>query len=76
MALRELNIILVGFDRASMPLHAGNLTREGLGHAGIILFRRTVSRIAYGRQAQLLVDFWSRSSNWDWDDRVEYLPSP
>jgi hypothetical protein len=76
MALRELSIILVGFDRASKPMHAGNLTREGLGHAGIILFRRTVPRIAYGKQAQLLVDFWSRSSDWDWADRIEYLPRP
>jgi hypothetical protein len=76
MVLRELGIIVVGFDRASMPMHAGNLTREGLGHAGVILFRRSVPRTAYGEQAQLLVDFWAQASRWDWADRIHYLPMP
>jgi hypothetical protein len=74
MALRESRMILVGFDRASIPMHAGVLTREGLGHAGVILFRRSVSAVAYGRQARLLVDFWRETSGWDWADRIEYLP--
>src|SRR5882724_4834130 len=51
MVLRESEMILVGFDRASLPMHAGRLTSEGLGHAGVILFRRAVSAVAYGRQA-------------------------
>jgi hypothetical protein len=76
MALREAGIILVGFDRASLPMHAGNLTREGLGHAGIILFRRSVPTVAYGKQARLLVNFWQESEKWDWPDRIEYLPGP
>src|SRR5262249_11323339 len=38
MALGEWGLIPVGFDCASLPWHAGTLTREGLGHAGIILF--------------------------------------
>jgi hypothetical protein len=67
-------MVLVGFDRASLPMHAGELTREGLGHAGVILFRRSVSAVAYGRQARLLVNFWREAANWDWADRVEYLP--
>ena len=74
MALRESRMILVGFDRASMPMHAGKLTREGLGHAGVILFRRSVSAVAYGTQARLLVNFWREAANWDWADRIEYLP--
>jgi len=74
MALRESEMILVGFDRASMPMHAGALTREGLGHAGVILFRRSVSVVAYGKQARLLVNFWREAENWDWADRIEYLP--
>jgi hypothetical protein len=74
MALRESGLILVGFDRASMPVHAGELTREGLGHAGIILFRRSVSPIAYGKQPRLLVDLWREAEDWDWADRIEYLP--
>ncbi|MGB8369715.1 MAG: hypothetical protein ACLPYZ_02070 [Limisphaerales bacterium] len=76
MTLRESKMILVGFDRASIPMHAGELTREGLGHAGIILFRRSVSAIAYGRQARLLVDLWREAEDWDWADRIKYLPRP
>ncbi len=74
MALREANLILVGFDRSSLPMHAGTLTREGLGHAGVILFRRSVSSVAFGKQARLLVDFWQAAAEWDWADRIEYLP--
>lgn len=74
MALRESEMILVSFDRASLPMHAGALTREGLGHAGIILFRRSVPALAYGRQARLLVDVWHATKDWDWADRIEYLP--
>jgi len=74
MALRESKMILVGFDRASLPMHAGQLTREGLGHAGVILFRRLVPAVAYGKQARLLVNFWREAADWDWADRIEYLP--
>ena len=76
MTLRERGMILVGFDRASIPLHASTLTREGVGHAGVILFRRSVGATAYGRQARLMVDFWSEARHWDWADRIEYLPRP
>lgn len=74
MALRESAMILVSFDRASIPMHAGDLTRGGLGHGGVILFRRSVSSIAYGMQARLLLDFWKDAASKDWADRVEYLP--
>ena len=76
MALRASELVLVGFDRATLPLHAGSLTREGLGHAGIILFRLSVPQVAFGKQARLLVDFWRDVSEWDWADRIEYLPRP
>jgi hypothetical protein len=76
MALRESELILVSFDRASIPMHAGALTREALGHAGVILFRRSVSVIAYGQQARWLVSFWREAVGWDWADRIEYLPRP
>ncbi len=75
MTLREAGLVVVGFDRASLPMHAGDLTREGLGHAGVILFRRSVPAVAYGKQARLLVRFWHQASDWDWSDRIEYLPS-
>jgi hypothetical protein len=74
MTLRDEDLILVSFDRSSLAHHAGVLTREGVGHSGVILFRRTVSHIAYGVQARLLVDFWQEASEWDWADLVVYLP--
>lgn len=74
MALPGAGIILVGFDRASLPMHTPRATREGLGHAGIVLFRRTVSVVAYGHQARLLVQFWVGAHAWNWADRAQYLP--
>jgi hypothetical protein len=56
--------------------NAAQLTREGLGHAGVILFRRSVPAVAYGKQGRLLVGFWCEAQNWDWADRIEYLPRP
>jgi hypothetical protein len=49
VTLHEVGLVLVEFDRASLPLHAGDLTRQDLGHAGVILFRRSVPTVAYGR---------------------------
>ena len=34
----EANLVLVGFDRATLAWHAGQLLRAGLNHAGVILF--------------------------------------
>ena len=72
--LREQGLILVSFDRRTMAAHAGQLTRAGTGHAGVILFRRSVSPIDYGKQSRLLVEFWLEAGNEDWVDRIEYLP--
>lgn len=75
MTLRETDMVLVGLDRASMAMHAGRLTREGVGHSGVVLFRRSVPVVAYGRQARLLVDLWREAKDWnDWADRIVYLP--
>ena len=74
--LREHGLVIVGFDRRTMALHAGQLTREGSGHAGVILFRRIVSQMDYGKQSRLLVEFWREAKDWDWTDRIEYLPRP
>jgi hypothetical protein len=76
MTLREHGMILVGFDRANIPMHAGTLTREGMGHGGVILFRRLVPATAYGKQARLLMNLWHEAADWDWADRIEYLPPP
>ena len=72
--LREQGLIIVGFDRRTMAMHAGHLTREGAGHGGVILFRRSVSQMDYGKQSRLLVTFWQEAKYWDWADRIEYLP--
>lgn len=72
--LREHGLILVTFDRRTMAMHAGQLTRSGGGHAGIILFRRSVAQVDYGKQSRLVVEFWKQAGDWDWSDRIEYLP--
>ncbi|MFM8887970.1 MAG: hypothetical protein ACKOKC_16345 [Chthoniobacterales bacterium] len=72
--LREQGLILVSFDRRTMAAHARELTRAGAGHAGVILFRRSVSPIDYGKQSRLLVEFWRETGDEDWADRIEYLP--
>lgn len=72
--LREHGLILVSFDRRTMAMHAGELTRGGGGHAGVILFRRSVSQMDYGKQSRLIVDFWKEARDWDWADRIEYVP--
>jgi len=72
--LREHGLVIVSFDRRTMAVHAGQLTREGSGHAGVILFRRSIAQIDYGKQSRLLVGFWQEAESWDWADRIEYLP--
>ena len=48
LVLREHGLILITFDRRTMAMHAGELTRSGAGHAGVILFRQSVSQLDYG----------------------------
>jgi hypothetical protein len=76
LTLRDQGMVLVSFDRSTLPFYAGGLTRQGVGHSGVILFRRSVSTLAYGRQARLLVDLMAEAVAWDWADRIEYLPRP
>lgn len=67
--------MLVAFDRATLPWHAGQVLRSGENHAGLVLFRRSVRSTNYGRQARLLTEFWSdEGAGWDWLNRVVYLP--
>lgn len=72
--LREQGLILVSFDRRTLAAHAGELTRAGAGHAGVILFRRSVSPIDYGKQSRLVVEFWRKTADEEWSDRIDYLP--
>jgi hypothetical protein len=71
--LREHRMILISLDRRTMAMHAGLLTRSGGGHSGVILFRRSVSQMDYGKQSRLAVEFWKEARDWEWSDRIEYL---
>jgi len=75
IACAESGLILVAFDRATLPWHAGQVIRAGERHGGLILFRRSVRSTNYGQQARLLTDFWTIEGHaWDWQNRVVYLP--
>ena len=75
LTLRESGLIFVSFDRRTLADEAGRLSREGLGHAGVILFRRLIPATAYERQADLLTALWRDAQTWDWADRIVYLPT-
>ena len=71
----EAGLVLVAFDRATLPWHAGQVLRGGERHGGLVLFRRGVRTINYGQQARLLTEFWSQEGHtWDWLNRIVYLP--
>jgi hypothetical protein len=71
----EAGLVLVAFDRATLPWHAGQVLRAGDSHGGLILFRRIVRSTNYGDQARLLTEFWSsHGEGWDWANRIVYLP--
>jgi hypothetical protein len=71
----EANLVLVGFDRATLAWRAGRLLRAGHDHAGVILFRGVVRGGDYGYQSRLLTGFWQREgSAWAWQNRIVYLP--
>ena len=73
-AARLNNLILVSFDRSSLAHEAGKLTKTGEGHAGVIIFRRSVPRLGFGHQARLLMELWCEASQWNWADLIVYLP--
>ena len=74
-ACADDGLVLVGFDRATLPWYAGQAIRAGEDHGGLILFRRTVRSMDYGRQARLLTGFWRDGADeWDWINRIVYLP--
>lgn len=75
IASAEAGLVLVAFDRATLPWHAGQVLRAGENHGGLVLFRRTVRNTHYGFQARLLTDFWIHEGHtWDWLNRIVYLP--
>jgi hypothetical protein len=71
----EAGLVLVAFDRATLPWHAGQVLRAGENHGGLMLFRRTVRSTDYGAQARLLTGFWTdEGRKWEWLNRIVYLP--
>jgi hypothetical protein len=75
IACAEAGRVLVAFDRATLPWHAGQVIRAGNNHGGLVLFRRTLRTTDSGSQARLLTDFWlQEGSAWDWRNRIVYLP--
>ena len=75
VACADAELVLVAFDRATLPWHAGQVLRAGESHGGLVLFRRTVRSTDYGNQARLLTGFWSdEGHSWDWVNRIVYLP--
>jgi hypothetical protein len=74
MSCAEAGLVLVAFDRATLPWHAGQVLRAGQDHGGLVLFRRTVRSTDYGHQARLLTNLWAEGHAWDWLNRIVYLP--
>ena len=71
----EAGLVLVAFDRATLPWHVGQVLRAGESNGGLILFRRTVRSTNYVDQARLVTAFWfSEGRGWDWTNRIVYLP--
>jgi hypothetical protein len=71
----EAGLVLVAFDRATLPWQAGQVVRAGESHGGLILFRRNVRSTDYGDLARLVTEFWLREGRGgDWTNRVVYLP--
>jgi hypothetical protein len=75
IACAEHRLVLVAFDRATLPWHAGQVFRAGENHGGLVLFRRAVRNTDYGQQSRLLTAFWGDEGHgWDWTNRIVYLP--
>jgi hypothetical protein len=75
IACAEAGFFLVAFNRATLPWHAGEVQRAGENQGGVILFRRTVRSTNYDEQARLITECWSnQGQNWDWTNRIVYLP--
>lgn len=75
----EAKLVVVAFDRATLPWHAGQVLRVGENHGGLVLLRRSVRSTNcstnYGEQARLLTRFWiDDDQKWDWVNRIVYLP--
>jgi hypothetical protein len=73
-ACLEAGMILVAHDRRTLGEAALRAIRERGGHAGIILFRGFIRQGDFGGQARHLCAFWETSQDWDWFNRMAYIP--
>ncbi len=68
-------LILVAHDRRTLADAATRAIRERGGHAGIILFRAFIRQADFGGQSRALCRFWELSRDWDWFNRMAYIPT-
>src|SRR5438067_5007947 len=62
IACAEAGLVLVAFDRRTLPWHAGQVLRTGESHGGLILFRRTIRTTNFGHQARQLPEICDTES--------------
>ena len=67
-------LTLVAHDRRTLGDAALRAIRARAGHAGIILFRGFIRQADFGAQSRALCAFWSESKEWDWFNRMAYVP--
>jgi hypothetical protein len=67
-------LILVAHDRRTPGDAALRAIRARAGHAGIILFRGFIRQGDFGAQSRALCAFWTQSEDWDWFNRMAYIP--
>jgi hypothetical protein len=76
MSCAEAGLVLVAFDLATLPWHAGNVVRAGERHGGLVLFRRVVRSTDDDHQARILTNFWAHDGHkWGRLNRIVYLPT-
>jgi hypothetical protein len=74
MSCAEAGLVLIAFDRVTLPWHAGQVLR-----AGKVTAASFCSAAPFGAPTtattRLVIDFWfSQGSAWDWTDRIVCLP--
>ena len=68
-------LILVAHDRRTLADAATRAIQERGGHAGIILFRGFIWQADFGGQSRTLCRFWEDGQDWDWFNRMAYIPA-
>jgi hypothetical protein len=69
----EQELVVVSFDKRTMPEHVTKHIAAGRHTCGVVLFTNGHS-LSAGRIAEELVFVWAASHRDEWIDRTEYLP--